>query len=189
MDDPIRNSNHIAGDGAGAIDEVDAAMRRHLVRTDPATGLANRLVLVELLRSLAMPPEPHEMVGGVTVAVEDLLAPAPLSRRADVATLLEEFGRFVADAAPEGGIAASIADGLVLLVLPGRTGPSVQAVAARLRALWMRRAWGVRRMPRPVLTITPRTVPMAAVGGGWLDDLVQEARRRAAAPRRYRSVG
>lgn len=185
MDDPIRTTN----DATGEAGEVDVAMRRHLARTDPATGLANRLVLVELLRGLALPPEPHEMVGGVTLAVEDLLRSAPPSRRADVAEVLAELGCFVADAAPEGAVAAAIADGLVLVVLPDRAGAAVQAVAARLRALWMRRAWMVRGMPRPSLRITPRTVPMVAVSGGWLDELLDEARRLAAAPRRYRSAG
>lgn len=175
MDDPIR----IDSDEPGNPDMVDSAMRRHLVRTDPATGLANRLVLVELLRGLAMPPVPHELVGGVTLAIDEVLCDSNPARRRDRATTLGEFGRFVTESAPEGAIAASIADGLVLMVLPNAADAKVRAVAARCRALWMRRRWSPRGLPRPRMRIQAKNVPTAATEGGWFDSLLAQAREQA----------
>lgn len=172
--------------GDAASHRVDAALRRHLERSDPATGLANRLVLVELLRSLAAPPIPEELVAGVTVVAEEALRPGTLGRNADRVAVLAEFGRFIAEAAPEGSVAASVADGVVLVVLPGRSSPRAQAVAARLRALWLRRAWSLRGIGRPTLVVNVQPIPASAYTGGWLDRLVDERRAAANGPRVFR---
>lgn len=174
-----------SGDDA-ASHRVDAALRRHLERSDPATGLANRLVLVELLRSLAAPPIPEELVAGVTVVAEEVLRPGTLGRIADRAAVLAEFGRFIAEAAPEGAVATAIAEGVVLVVLPGRSSPRAQAVAARLRALWLRRAWSLRGIGRPTLAVNVQPIPASAYTGGWLDRLVDERRSAANGPRTFR---
>lgn len=173
-----------AGDAASG--RFDAALRRHLERSDPATGLANRLVLVELLRSLAAPPIPEELISGVTIVAEDVLRPGTLGRVADRAAVLAEFGRFVAEASPEGAVASAIADGVVLLALPGRASPRAQAVAARVRALWLRRGWSLRGIGRPTLAVEVRPIPAAAYSGGWLDRLVDECRAAANGPRTFR---
>jgi GGDEF domain-containing protein len=165
----VTNPNHRPDDGAS--EGVDAALRHHLCRTDPATGLANRLVLVELLRSLAMPPMPHELVGGVTIAVDDLVAAPATERRRDRETLLRELGAFVRESAPEHAIAASVVDGLVLILFPELSEAKIRAVAARSRALWMRRPWTHRGMPRPRVAIAAISVPVAGASGGWFDAL------------------
>ena len=177
-------SPHAGGDVDS--NRVDAALRRHLERSDPATGLANRLVLVELLRSLAAPPIPEELVAGVTVVAEEVLRPGTLGRNADRDAVLAEFGRFIAEAAPEGAVAAAIADGVVLVVLPGRSAARSQAVAARMRALWLRRAWSLRGIGRPTLAVQVQPIPASAYTGGWLDRLVDERRAAANGPRIFR---
>lgn len=174
MDDPSRTTNDVTGAG----EKVDAAMRHHLARTDPATGLANRLVLVELLRGMAMPPQPCEMVGGVLIAVDDLVLDPTPSRHGERASMLAALGAFVAESAPEGSIAAAVADGLVLLILPESEAPRIKAAAARLRALWMRRAWPHRRIARPRVSIRAMDVPTAATANGWFDGLLAESRRQ-----------
>lgn len=161
-------------------------MRRHLERSDPATGLANRLVLVELLRTLSAPPTPHELVAGVTVVAEEILRPGTLGRVSDRAAVLAEFGRFVGEALPEGAVVSAIAEGVVLIALPGRSAPRAQAVAARLRALWLRRAWSLRGIGRPTLSVQVKPIPASAYSGGWLDRLVDECRAGANGPRVFR---
>jgi GGDEF domain-containing protein len=172
------------GDAAGR--RVEAALRRHLERSDPGTGLANRLVLVELLRTLSAPPTPHELVAGVIVVTEEVLRPGTLGRVADRSAVLAEFGRFIGEAAPEGAVATAIADGVVLIALPGRSAPRAQAVAARLRALWLRRAWSLRGIGRPTLSVQVKPIPASAYSGGWLDRLVEECRSTANGPRVFR---
>ena len=143
-------------------------------------------MLVELLRSLAAPPIPEELVAGVTVVAEEVLRPGTLGRNADRVAVLAEFGRFVAEAAPEGSVAASVADGVVLVVLPGRSSSRSQAVAARMRALWLRRAWNLRGIGRPTLAVQVQPIPASAYSGGWLDRLVDERRAAANGPRVFR---
>jgi GGDEF domain-containing protein len=175
-----------ASDGDLAGHRVEAALRRHLERSDPSTGLANRLVLVELLRNLAAPPEPHELVAGVTVVAEEVLRPGTLGRLADRDAVLAEFGRFIVEASPEGAVASAIAEGVVLIALPGRSAPRALAVAARLRALWLRRAWELRGIGRPTLSVQVKPIPASAYTGGWLDRLVEECRGSANGPRVFR---
>lgn len=173
----------------GSDERTEQALRRHLERTDPATGLANRLVLVELLRSVAAPPSPQELVPGVLIGVDDLLRQGGLGRNSDRLEVLAELGRFIAEALPEGAIAAAIAEGVILVLFPGRPMSRAQAAGARMRALWLRRGWAVRTIGRPSLSVEVTPVPVAAVGGGWLDRLVERCRTDANTPKTFRQAG
>ncbi len=154
---------------------VDGALRRHLVRTDPDSGLGNRLMLVEVLRSLASPPEPAELVHGLVASLSALHHALPAGRADDRSATLREFGAFLREASPEGAIAASIGDGVALVLLPRRSAAAVQAAAARIRALWLRRAWPLRSVARPLLTVRIQPVPTGACEHVWMDRLCREA--------------
>jgi GGDEF domain-containing protein len=166
----------------GSANRVDGAVRRHLERSDPETGLGNRLLLVEVLRSLAEPPEPVEIVHGLLVSLSDLHHALPADRSGDRGAAMLAFGEFLKEALPEGSIAASIGDGIALVLLPHRTAVATQAVAARVRALWLRRAWTVRTLSRPGLAVQVQPVPTASHGEGWLDRIcaIAVGRRSAA---------
>lgn len=152
---------------------IDQALRRHLERADPATGIANRLVLVEVLRSLAEPPVPAELVPAIVLAASEFARPNAFARHEDRGAVLREIGGFVADSLPEGAIAASITDGVVVILVPGGTAARVSAAAARLRALWLRRGWAPRSVGRPTISVQVRPIPVRASEGGWLDRLVE----------------
>lgn len=154
---------------------VDGAIRHHLVRTDPDTGLGNRLMLVEVLRSLATPPEPAEMVHGLVASLSDLHQTLPAGRVADRSAAFREFGGFLREALPEGAIAASVGEGVAVVLLPRRPPAAVQAAAARVRALWLRRAWPLRSVARPLLSVRVQPIPTAACENGWMDRLCRDA--------------
>lgn len=153
---------------------VDGAIRRHLVRTDPDTGLGNRLLITEVLRSLAAPPEPSELVHGLVASLSDLHLALPPGRSGERASTLREFGAFLREALPEGAIAGSIGEGVAVILLPNRTAASVQAAAARVRSLWLRRAWTIRSIARPVMTVRIQPVPTQAAESGWMDRICRE---------------
>lgn len=175
MHDPMPRRDDPTRDEPARDDQarIDQALRRHLERADPATGLANRLVLVEVLRSLAEPPVPAELVPAIVLAASEFARPNAFARHEERSAVLREIGAFVADSMPEGAIAASITDGVIVILVPGGSAAKVSAAAARLRALWLRRAWEPRSIARPTISVQVRPLPVRASEGGWLDRLVE----------------